>query len=147
MDFNPASVAALTQLMEGGLYIQHPGWAPTSPAQGGALLHCRLRYFDPARQRAGIPEDVAALIDTMTDDAVTVTLVNANDSDSRLVTVQAGAYGEHNVISVSDGARTQPVNDRSFAVRLAPGAGTKLTVKMKRFANQPTLCFPWDTSA
>jgi hypothetical protein len=147
MDFNPASVAGLTQLMEGGLYIQHPGWAPTSPAQGGALLHCRLRYFDPARQRAGIPEDVAALIDTMTDDSVTVTLVNVNDSDSRLVTVQAGAYGEHNVLSVSDGTRTQPVNDRSFAVRLAPGAGTKLTVKMKRFANQPTLSFPWDSSA
>ncbi|HEX8712578.1 MAG TPA: hypothetical protein VF730_11940, partial [Terracidiphilus sp.] len=24
MDFNPASVTALVQLMEGGLYIQHP---------------------------------------------------------------------------------------------------------------------------
>jgi hypothetical protein len=47
MGFNPASVTALTQLMEGGLYIQHPGWAKTSPAQGGALLHCRLRYFYP----------------------------------------------------------------------------------------------------
>jgi hypothetical protein len=147
MDFNPASVAALTQLMEGGLYIQHPGWARTSPAQGGSLLHCRLRYFDPAHQRAGIPEDVAALIDTMTDDSVTVTLVNVNSSDPRLVTVQGGAYGEHRVISVSDGERTQSVNDSSFVVRLAPGAGAKLTVKMKRFANQPTLNFPWDRSA
>lgn len=146
MDFNPASVAALTQLMEGGLYIQHPGWARTSPAQGGSLLHCRLRYFDPARQRAGIPEDVAALIDTMTDDSVTVTLVNVNPTDSRLVTIQAGAYGEHRVISVSDGERTQSVNDSSFKVRLAPGAGAKLTVKMKRFADQPTLNFPWDSS-
>jgi hypothetical protein len=144
MDFNPASVAALTQLMEGGLYIQHPGWARTSPAQGGALLHCRLRYFDPARQRAGIPKDVAALIDAMTDDSVTVRLVNVNPSDPRLVTVQAGAYGEHQVTSVSDGDRTQLVNDRSFTVRLAPSAGAKLTVKMKRFANRPTLAFPWD---
>jgi hypothetical protein len=145
MDFNPASVAALTQLMEGGLYIQHPGWARTSPAQGGSLLHCRLRYFDPTRQRAGIPEDVAALVDTMTNDSVTVTLVNVNPSNPGLVTVQAGAHGEHQVISVSDGVRTQPVNDRSFSARLAPGAGAKLTVKMKRFANQPTLAFPWDT--
>jgi hypothetical protein len=111
------------------------------------LLHCRLRYFDPARQRAGIPEDVGALIDTMTDDSVTVTLVNVDDSDSRLVTIQAGAYGEHNVLSVSDGVQTQLVNDRSFAVRLAPGTGAKLTVKMKRFANQPTLAFPWGSSA
>lgn len=144
MDFNPASVTALTQLMEAGLYIQHPGWAPTSPAQGGSLLHCRLRYFDPARQRAGIPEDVAALIDTMTDDSVTVKLVNVNPTEPRLVTIQAGAYGEHNVISVSNGERTLQVSGRSFEVRMAPGAGARLTVKMKRFANKPTLNFPWD---
>ena len=100
MDFNPASVAALTQLMEGGLYIQHPGWARSSPAVGGSLLHCRLRYFDPVRQRAGIPEDVAALVDTMTDDIVTVTLVNLNLTDARTVTIQGGAYGEHNLLSV-----------------------------------------------
>jgi hypothetical protein len=147
MDFNPASVAALTQLMEGGLYIQHPGWARSSPAVGGSLLHCRLRYFDPVRQRAGIPEDVAALVDTMTDDIVTVTLVNLNLTDARMVTIQGGAYGEHNLLSVSEGERTQTVNDRSFRVSLAPGAGAKLTIRMKRFANQPTLDFPWESGA
>jgi hypothetical protein len=145
MDFNPASVTALTQLMEGGLYIQHPGWAKTSPAVGGSLLHCRLRYFDPARQRAGIPPDVAALMDTMTSDSVTVTLVNLNPTDSRRVTVQAGAYGEHQVISVSCGDQTFNVNQRALQIRLAPGAGTKLAIKMKRFVNQPTFNFPWDS--
>lgn len=144
MDFNPASVTALVQLMEGGLYIQHPGWARTSPGQGGSLLHCRLRYFDPARRRAGIPEDVAALVEAMTDDSVTVTLVNISPTDRRLVTIQGGAYGEHQILSVSNGEGTAPVNGRSFQVMLAPGAGQKLIVKMKRFANQPTLDFPWD---
>ena len=144
MDFNPASVTALVQLMEGGLYIQHPGWARTSPAQGGSLLHCRLRYFDPARRRAGIPEDVAALVDSMDDSSVTVTLVNLSPTDPRLVTVQGGAYGEHQVISVSNGTRSQPINDRAFSVQLAPGAGARLTVGMKRFANKPTLNFPWN---
>jgi len=144
MDFNPATAVALTQLMAGGLYIQHPGWARTSPAQGGSLLHCRLRYFDSVRRRAGIPDDVAALVDGMTGDRVTVTLVNVNQTEPRLVTVQAGAYGEHEVISVSNGDQTQIVNDPSFHVRLAPGAGARLMVKMKRFANEPTLSFPWD---
>jgi len=144
LDDNPASVTALTQLMEGGLYIQHPGWAPTTPAQGGALLHCRLRYFDPVRQRAGIPEDVGALIEAMTADSVTVTLVNTNPSQARLVTVQAGAYGEHEVVSVALGERSLMVNDSAFSVRLAPGTGAKLVVAMKRFANPPTLSFPWD---
>lgn len=145
MDFNPASVMALVQLMEGGLYIQHPGWAKTSPGQGGSLLHCRLRYFDPVGKRAGIPQDVAALVDSMTDDSVTVTLVNLSPTDARMVTVQAGAYGEHQVTSVSNGEKSQLINDRSFQVRLAPEAGAKLTVKMKRYANKPTLNFPWDS--
>ena len=144
MDYNPVSVAALTQLMEGGLYIQHPGWAKTSPAQGGSLLHCRLRYFDPLRQRAGIPEDVAALVHTMTDDSVTVTLVNVNPSESRLVTVQGGAYAEHRIDSVVVDNKLSPVNSSSFNAHLAPGAGAKLSIKMKRYANQPTLDFPWD---
>lgn len=144
MDFNPASVVALTQLMEGGLYIQHPAWSHTSPAQGGALLFSRLRYFDPARRRAGISEDVAALIDTMTDDAVTVTLVNVSPTEPRSVVIQGGAYGEHQVLSVANGEQTHPVNDRSFPVQLAPGSGARLTIKMKRFANRPTLNFPWE---
>jgi len=31
-------------------------------------------------------------------------------------------------------------------VRLAPGAGAKLTIKMKRFANDPSLSFPWEAT-
>jgi hypothetical protein len=146
MDFNPASVTALTQLMEGGLYIQHPGWARTSPGQGGAFLFCRLRYFDPELKRAGMPEDVAALMDSMTDDEVRVTLVNINPTVARPVVLQAGAYGEHQVLSVSCDGKTMPVNSRAFRVDLAPGAGAKLVIKMKRFTNRPTLNHPWDAA-
>jgi hypothetical protein len=142
MDYNPASVKSLTQLMEGGLYIQHPGWAKTSPAQGGALLFSRLRYFDADRKRAGVPKDVAALVQSMTDTVATVTLVNLNPTEARTMVVQAGAYGEHRVQSVANGDKTVVVNDRAFKVRLAPGAGAKLTVTMARFANEPTLSFP-----
>ena len=35
------------------------------------------------------------------------------------------------------------VEDTHFAVRLAPGAGTRLTIGMRRYANPPTLAFPW----
>ena len=57
-----------------------------------------------------------------------------------------GAYGEHQIVSISDGKATTPVDASSFAVRLAPGAGAKLTLKMKRFANDPTLSFPWEST-
>jgi hypothetical protein len=146
LDYNPAAVMALTQLMEGGLYIQHPGWAKTTPSQGGTLLYSRLRYFDPARRRAGLPQDVAALVDSWGPDSLTVTLINISPSVARSVIVQGGAYGEHQIVSVSDGNAFIPMDAASFPVRLAPGAGAKLTIKMKRFANDPTLSFPWEST-
>jgi len=144
LDYNPASIMPLTQLIEGGLYLQHPSWAKTSPNQGGTLLYSRLRYFDPARRRAGLPQDVAALMDSWGPDGLTLTLINISPSAARSVIVQGGAYGEHQIVSVSDGKATMDVNAPTFPVRLAPGAGAKLTIKMKRFANDPTLSFPWE---
>ena len=146
LEFNTgtAVAAALTQLMEAGLYIGHPGWAPTTPGQGGALQFSRLRYFDPERRRAGIPEDVAALVDGWTADSVTVSLVNLNQSASKSVIVQGGAYAEHQIASVSDGKTTTKVDGTCFPLRLAPGAGARLTIRMKRYANDPTLSFPWE---
>ena len=148
LDFNPGTAVAesLTQLMEAGLYIGHPGWAPTTPGQGGALQFSRLRYFDPEQRRAGIPEDVAALVDSWTTDSVTVSLVNLNQSAAKSVIVQGGAYAEHQLLSVSDGKATTQVNAPCVPLRLAPGAGARLTIRMKRFANDPTLAFPWDAT-
>jgi len=146
LDYNPAAVAPLTQLMEGGLYLQHGSWAKTSPNQGGTLLFCRLRYFDPERRRAGLPRDVAALVDSWGPDSLTLTLVNVSPSVAHSVIVQGGAYGEHQILSVSDGKTVMDVNASSFPVRLDPGAGAKLAIRMKRFANDPTLAFPWEST-
>ncbi|HEX8301426.1 hypothetical protein [Sphingomonas sp.] len=143
MDQNPARVAALIHLMQGGIHMGMPGWSRTSPSIGGAPQHARLRYFDPVKRRPGVPEDVAALVDGMTADTTTVTLVNLSLNDDKLVTVQGGSYGEHQILSVANGTQSQPVNARTFTVRLAPGAGARLTLRMKRYANQPTLDLPW----
>ncbi|MDB5454549.1 MAG: hypothetical protein JWP92_134 [Caulobacter sp.] len=145
LDINPASVDALIHLMQGGIHIARPSWSSTSPSQGGAPLYARLRYFDPERRRAGVPDDVAALVETLSDDATTVILVNLNQVTPRAVTVQGGGYGEHQVVSVAtDGGPPAAVDASAFTVRLAPGAGARLTLKMKRHANAPTLAFPWD---
>jgi hypothetical protein len=58
--------------------------------------------------------------------------------------VQGGAYAEHQFVSVSVDGQNTAVNDSQFTVRLAPGAGSRLTIKMNRYANEPTLKFPWD---
>ena len=137
MAYNPASVASLIQLMLGGL---HPG-------RQGNVLHSRLRYFDPLARRAGIPEDVAALVDQLTEADVGVTLVNLNQLESRTLLVQAGGYAEHQFLSVEVDGNSKSVEGKVFQVfqvTLSPGSGARLKLRMKRYAHQPTMLFPWD---
>ena len=134
MKFNPASVNSLIQLMLGGIHPKHQG----------SVLHCRLRYFDPENRRAGIPLDVGAIVEELTADSVTVALVNINQSESRDVVVQGGAYAEHQFINAVGVGQQARINNSHFTVRLAPGCGGHLRIAMQRYANHPTLTFPWD---
>ena len=133
LNFNPAATASLVELMWGGL---HPG-------VDGGLVNARLRYFDPARKRAGVPEDVGALVTEMTDTKTVVTLVNLNSTEPRTVTVQGGAYGEHQLQSVTMGEKTTRIDSPLLTVQLNPGSGQRLTFRMKRYANPPTVLHPW----
>src|SRR5499427_8911033 len=132
MDFNPVAVDGLIRLTLGGM----------PPGRDGGLLNARLRYFDPARKRAGLPEDVGALVSEMTDALTTVTLVNLNKATQRQIVVQGGAYAEHRIESVEWNGRTVSVNSPSFTVKIAPGAGATLTLQMKRYSEKPTKSFP-----
>lgn len=130
---NPAITGTLTKLMLGGL--------PTGRV--GGPLHCRLRYFDPESRRAGIPEDVAALVSRLSNDEVTVSLVNVNQTEPKTVIVQGGAYAEHQIKNARLHDNIVSVDSPHFTVHLGPGAGGELTLKMKRYSNQPTFSFPW----
>jgi hypothetical protein len=130
---NPAKTGTLTQLMLGGL--------PTGRV--GSPLYCHLRYFDPAWQRAGVPDDVAALVEKISDEAVTLTLVNINQIESRTVIVQGGAYAEHDITKVTVAGQVTEVGNSACSIQLGPGCGAQLQVTLKRFANQPVLSFPW----
>jgi hypothetical protein len=134
MGFNPATAGPLLQLAMGGI----------DPGRGGNTLTARLRYFDDQQRRPGLPEDVAALVERLTPDEAVVTLVNVNQLQPRKVIVQGGAYGEHQIVSANVAGQNQQVGGRLLQVRLAPGAGAKLTLKFKRHANQPTLALPWN---
>ena len=93
----------------------------------------------PANRRAGIPEDVASLVEKLTDDETTLSLVNINPVEERTVIVQGGAYAEHQLVSAVVDDKTLSIDKSAFTVRLAPGAGSRIVLKMKRYANQPTL--------
>lgn len=134
MKYNPASVQSLVNLMLGGI---HPG-------HRGSILHCRVRYFDPVKRRVGMPADVAALVEKLGPDSMTLTLVNISQTESREVLLQAGGYAEHQFVAVTSGGTTTPIDAATLTVRLAPGSGRRLTFKMNRFANRPIMRFPWD---
>jgi hypothetical protein len=135
LKFNPASVDSLIELAMGGL----------PPKNRGKLLFARLRYFDPDQRRAGLPEDVAALIEKMTADEVTLNLVNTNPLETRRVVVQAGGYGEHRFVEANCHGEVLAVGSSQLQVRLAPGAGGRVVLKMQRYVNQPTLRMPFDS--
>jgi hypothetical protein len=78
----------------------------------------------------------------MTDTGTVVTLVNVGSSP-RQVIVQGGAYGEHLIESVDWNGKTTPVGKPNFTVTLNPGAGGKLTLKVKRYSADPTVKFPF----
>lgn len=128
MLMNPAAHNALANLTMGA-FLNGNIWS----------LHARLRYFDPLKRRSGLPEDVAALVEKISGDSVTVSLVNLNSVEARDVIVQAGGYGEHQF--------TTPHNARWITVRLEPGSGDRLTLGMKRYAHQPTARQPWDQAS
>jgi hypothetical protein len=133
LDYNPASVESLVQLM----------WGALMPGRPGGLLNARLRYFDPERKRAGVPEDVAALVSEISDAHTTVTLVNLGSSQARTVIVQGGGYGEHQLVNVTTGGKTTPIDSPLLSVRLEPGCGQTIVLTMRRYANPPTVLHPW----
>jgi hypothetical protein len=133
MKYNPASVNSLIQLMLGGI---HPG-------HRGAMLHCRLRFFDHLRRRAGVPENVAVLVDSMDGRNCAFTVVNTSQTEATELTVQAGGYAEHRFDVVTVNGQDHLVGGDSFRMALAPGAGARFETRMRRYVQQPRLAFPW----
>lgn len=135
LDLNPASADTLTSLMLGGYF-----------ARGRIrMLHSRFRFFDPVKRRAGLPDDVAALVETLGAEETRLVLVNLNQAERRTLVAQAGGYREHHFESVSVEDRTTNIDGPLLTVQLEPGCGAKLGFRMRRYRNRPSLALPWDT--
>jgi hypothetical protein len=84
---NPVVTEALVQLTWGGPQVIY----------NGGLQQARVRYYDAAAQRPGLPLSVAALVSSIEPDATVVELVNLDPQATRHVIVQAGAFAEHTI--------------------------------------------------
>jgi hypothetical protein len=137
LDYNPATTEALVQLM----------WGALLPGREGGLVNARLRYFDPVKRRAGVPDDVGALVSALSDTRTTLTLVNLNPSESRTVVVQGGAYGEHQLLRAAGAAGATTIGAPIVTIELGPGCGQEIVLEMARYANPPTILHPWQRAA
>jgi hypothetical protein len=133
LEMNPVATNALTNLTMGA-YLAGNIWS----------LHARFRYFDLERRRPGLPEDVAALVEKLEADGATLSLVNVNPVETRMLVVQAGGYGEHRFESVEIDGKTQAIRGPLLNVKLEPGSGAQMRFRMSRYVNPPTLAQPWD---
>ena len=118
-----------------------------SAIYNGGMLQAHVHYFDPQRRRPGLPEYVAALVDRVSADGVSLTLVNTDPVEGRNVLLQAGSFGEHQFTKAQledgDGQdQSIEVEDRYLQVHLGPAAQARLYLGLKRFARSPSYSSP-----
>ncbi len=135
---NPVLPEALIQMSMG---------TPAAVYNGG-LLQAHVRYFDPLRKRAGLPEHISALVDKVKSNGLSVTLVNTDPVESHSVLLQSGSFGEHEFTDCrrtdNDGAsQSIEVHARHLEVRLEAGAQVQLQLGFERFKNHPSYDFPF----
>ena len=132
---NPVVTEGLAQLTTGGPQTIY--WGGLSPG--------RIRHFDAEKRRPGLPDDVGALVTGLTDDRVSLTLVNLNPQEERQVIIAAGSFGEHTfetAEAVGEENRLD-VNGTYLQVDLEPASQIDLCLTMKRFCNKPSYAYPW----
>ena len=129
----PLSVEGLLNLTMGAMW----------PIYNGGLLQAYFRYFDVARKRPGLPEDVSALCSSLREDGATLTLCNLSGEKERELVIQGGAYGEHEIVSYAYDGVTVPVGGKWAQITLAPGTLVTLEVKLARYAYQPSFEEPF----
>jgi hypothetical protein len=121
-------------------------WGAPAHLPHGGLQHGTVRYFDPATRRAGLPRDVAALVDELTPAGCRLTLVNTAAEDLSVV-VQGGVFGEHRITTIHEGRGERSVDARTAVVDVPAGATLVLTLGLDRHRDAPSYETPWSLRA
>ncbi len=153
---NPVVTEALVQLTWGGPQVMY----------NGGLQQARVRYYDAAARRPGLPPSVAALVSSIDPDATVVDLVNLDPQAPRAVIVQAGAFAEDTIRTVRHTACEDPswigglydyghrtpaetsavthVDGPWLQVALPRSTRIRLTLRLDPHTNRPSYRTPFD---
>lgn len=135
----PVIIEGLAQLTLGGpMHVYH-----------GGLHHARFRYYDANAARPGLPESVAALVESLTDKSAIVSLVNLSLLEEKKVIIQAGTFAEHcfEEAEILDDAgnvcHRVAIRDKWLLVQMKTGSRIRLRCTMSRYVNPPSYETPW----
>jgi len=153
---NPVVTEALVQLTWGGPQVIY----------NGGLQQARVRYYDAAARRPGLPPSVAALVSSVDPAATVVELVNLDPWQPRSVIVQAGAFAEDTIQTVAHTGCTDPswigdlydyghrrpevtsaettVDGPWLQVELPRSTRVRLTIRLAQRTRRPSYRTPFD---
>ena len=134
-EFNPLYFESLVQLQWGApMHISHGGFQFAS-----------VRYFDTETRTAGLPAGMSALVTSIEESAVHLTLANTG-SRSLGAILQAGAFGEHSFTTASqEGRESSPVESKWCAIEVPENSEVSVKLGVERYVNTPTYETPFES--
>lgn len=135
-EFNPLYFESLVQLQWGApMHISHGGFQFAS-----------LRYFNPKSKTPGLPAGVSALVSSISQGSITVTLANTGSEDKDVI-LQAGGFGENQFVRVSSGENNSEIDSRWLQVTVPAGKKIDLHLTVERYQNSPSYGTPFSNPA
>ena len=134
-EFNPLYFESLVQLQWGApMHISHGGFQFAS-----------VRYFDPETCTPGLPAGMSALVTSIEESAVYLTLANTGSRSLRAI-LQAGAFGEHSFTTASqEGKDSSPVGSKWCAIEVPENSEVNVRLGVERYVNTPTYATPFES--
>ncbi len=114
----------------------------------GGLLRALVRYFDIGKKRPGLPQNIAALVTSISKESLGIDLINLDPVLERSVLIQAGAFGEHRFTSATwkgldQEVQARTLTDKYVIIIMPPSTQISLELGIDRFVNDPSYRFPW----
>jgi len=134
-EFNPLYFESLVQLQWGApMHISHGGFQFAS-----------VRFFDPETRTPGLPAGMSALVTSIEESAVYLTLANTGSRSLRAI-LQAGAFGEHSFTTASqEGKESSPVESKWCAIEVPENSEVSVRLGVERYVNTPTYATPFES--
>lgn len=134
-EFSPLYFESLVQLQWGApMHISHGGFQFAS-----------VRYFDPEALTPGLPKGMSALVTSIEESAIQLTLANTGSRKLSAI-LQAGAFGEHSFTTATqEGKESLPIESKWCSIEVPENSEVSVKLGVRRYVNTPTYATPFES--